>query len=90
MLQLILDGSFWYGLDKNTATVAISHAKLLEWAKEHGCYDAISCSTAIRLHDGTRLVRGAKMVQDAEKEGWSDLANGLIAEVEGNVKEGLL
>ena len=90
MLQLVLDGSFWYGLDKDTATVAISHTKLLEWAKEHECYDAVNCSTAVRLHDGTRLVRGAKMVQEAEAHGWSDLANGLIAEIEGNVTEGLM
>lgn len=88
MLKLELDGTMWYGFDKDSKHVAISNATLLDWAATKGIVPEIKCSSAIVLHDGTRLVRGAKMVHLAESHGWNDIAEALAKEIAANVKGG--
>jgi hypothetical protein len=67
----------------------ISHETLMQWAIPKGRGPAINSSTAIRLEDGSRLVRDKNMIRDAEREGWDDLAAALSLEIATMVKGGV-
>ena len=85
MAKISLDGKIWYGLDKADKPIAIGHPQLMDWANGVGDGEAINRSTAIKLPDGSRLVRGPDMIQLAKYEKWNDIADKLAEQIAADV-----
>lgn len=85
MPKLELNGNVWYGFDKDSKPVAITHSALMYWAGQRGQSEEINSSTVVVLPDKTRLVRGENMLQLAESHGWQDIATSLGDEIAKNL-----
>lgn len=67
----------WYGLGPNGEEKMIEHSKMMDWAFDNDMQLTVGWSHAFKMEDGTRWVRGTKMLEQAKLKGWQDLADKL-------------